>query len=85
VDEVTSPRRDTTHDWAIAVDAGHLTRIRRDPATFAPGGLQHLLLEVIAYAAGEASVSSGGRCIVTFHRDGSVSVSDGGARHRHPS
>lgn len=78
VDEVTSPQQNTTHDWAIAVDADHLTRIRRNPATFAPGGLQHLLLEVIAYAADEASVRSGGRYVVTFHRDGSVSVSDDG-------
>ena len=78
MDEVSSPLPNTTHDWAIAVDDDHLTRIRRNPATFAPGGLQHLLLEVIAYAADEASVSSGGRCIVTFYRDGSVSVSDNG-------
>jgi topoisomerase-4 subunit B len=78
VDDLTSLRQNTTHDWAIAVDAGHLARICRDPAAFAPGGMQHLVLEVVAYAADEAEASGGGRCAVTFHRDGSVSVSDDG-------
>lgn len=78
MDDLTSLRQNTTHDWAIAVDAGHLARICRDPATFAPGGMQHLVLEVVAYAADEAEASGGGRCAVTFHRDGSVSVSDDG-------
>jgi hypothetical protein len=32
---------------------GHLARIRQDPATFAPGGVRHLILEVVAYAAEE--------------------------------
>lgn len=78
MDTPTSPPQNTTHDWAIAVDGDHLARIRRDPATFAPGGVQHLVLEVIAYAADEAEANNGGRCVVTFHRDGSVSVSDDG-------
>jgi DNA gyrase subunit B len=77
-DDLTSPQQNTTHDWAIAVDAGHLARIRRDPATFAPGGMRHLVLEVVAYAADEAEASGGGRCVVTFCRDGSMSVSDDG-------
>jgi topoisomerase-4 subunit B len=67
-----------THDWTITVDADHLARIRRDPATFAPDGVQHLVLEVIAYAADEARANGGGHCTVTFHHDGSVSVSDDG-------
>lgn len=78
VDDLASLRQNTTHDWAIAVDAGHLARIRRDPAAFAPGGMRHLVLEVVAYAADEAEAGSGGRCAVTFCRDGSVSVSDDG-------
>jgi topoisomerase IV subunit B len=68
----------TTHDWAIAVDPGHLARVRREPVTFAPGGVRHLVLEVVAYAADEAGARGGGRCVVTFCRDGSVSVSDDG-------
>ncbi|MCX5425762.1 ATP-binding protein [Streptomyces sp. NBC_00078] len=68
----------TTHDWASAVDLGHLARIRREPAKFAPGGPAHLVLEVVAYAADEASSRGGGRCAITLHRDGSVSVVDDG-------
>jgi topoisomerase IV subunit B len=68
----------STHDWAIAVDSGHLAQVRRDPAAFAPGGVRHLVLEVVAYAADEAEASGVGRCVVTFCRDGSVSVSDNG-------
>ena len=40
--------------------------------------MRHLVLEVVAYAADEAAASGGGRCAVTFCRDGSVSVSDEG-------
>jgi topoisomerase IV subunit B len=78
VDDRTSLRQNATHDWAVAVDAGHLARICQDPATFAPGGVQHLVLEVVAYAADEAEAGGGGRCVVTYHHDGSVSVSDEG-------
>jgi DNA gyrase subunit B len=60
------------------VDFDHLARIRQNPAVFAPGGVRHLILEVVAYAADEAGCSGGGRCAVTLHRDGSVSVSDDG-------
>jgi topoisomerase-4 subunit B len=60
------------------VDAGHLARIRQDPAAFTPGGVRHLILEVVAYAADEAAGREGARCAVTLHRDGSVSVCDNG-------
>jgi DNA gyrase subunit B len=70
--------RRTTHDWASEVDHGHLARVRQDPATFAPGGVRHLILEVVAHAADEAEYNHGGRCAVTLHPDGSVSVSDDG-------
>jgi len=63
---------------ASVVDFGHVARIRQDPATFAPGGVRHLILEVVASAAGEAECNNGGRCAVTLHSDGSVSVSDDG-------
>jgi DNA gyrase subunit B len=78
MNDLTSLWQNTTHDWAVAVDVDHLARIRRDPGTFAPGGMQHLVLEVLAYAADEAEARHGGRCVVTFHRDGSASVSDDG-------
>lgn len=70
--------RNTTHDWAAAVDLDHLSGIRRDPAAFAPGGTWHLVLEVLAYAADEAECGGGGSCLVTLHADGSVSVADDG-------
>lgn len=68
----------TTHDWASTVDAVHLAEIRKFPTVFAPGGTMHLILEVVAYAADEAGHTSRGRCVVTLHPDGSVSVVDDG-------
>lgn len=62
----------TTHDWTQDLDLGHLLRIRRQPAQFASGGVLHLVLEVVAYAADEAEDSGGGRVVVTLLRDGSV-------------
>ncbi|MEV6581850.1 ATP-binding protein [Streptomyces sp. NPDC051582] len=78
MDRSTASWRNTTHDWTRSVDADHLAAIRRDRAVFAPGGLRHLLLEVLAYAADEAECSGAGRCTVTLHPDGSVSVADEG-------
>ncbi|MDX3799316.1 ATP-binding protein [Streptomyces sp. AK04-3B] len=79
MDEPAAPSwTNTTHDWASTVDLDHLARIRRVPQAFAPGGPAHLILEVVAYAADEASHRAGGRCRVTLHRDGSVSVADDG-------
>jgi len=68
----------TTHDWASSVDAGHLAGVRQHPETFAPDGIAHLILEVIAYAADEAESLAAGTCVVTLHNDGSVSVTDDG-------
>jgi topoisomerase IV subunit B len=70
--------RNTTHDWAGTVDTDHLRDVRRSPALFAPGGVRHLVLEVLAYAADEAECGNGGRCLVTLHPDGSVQVADDG-------
>lgn len=72
--------RNTTHDWARAVDVDHLARIRQGAAAFAPGGAAHLILEVAAYAAEEdaSNPEVAGRCIITLHPDCSVSVSDNG-------
>lgn len=73
-----TPGLNTTHDWASQVDVDHLERIRQAPALFAPGGVGHLILEVVAYAEEEAAANNGGRCSITLHADGSVTVSDGG-------
>jgi len=70
--------QNTTHDWAASADAGHIERIRQDAAVFAPGGVVHLVLEVLAYAADEAQHTGAGRAAVTVHEDGSVSVADEG-------
>lgn len=70
--------RNTTHDWATDVDLGHLARIQGNPAEFAPGGVRHLILEVLAHPADEAASTGAGRCTVTLHLDGSVSVADEG-------
>src|SRR6476469_6359582 len=78
VADSTTPWRNTTHDWASTVDAEHLSQIRADPAAYAPGGVLHLVLEVAAYAADEAPASPVGRCTITLHADGSVSVADNG-------
>ncbi|MFE0581078.1 ATP-binding protein [Streptomyces sp. NPDC058874] len=78
MDGSKAPWVNTTHDWAATVDADHLGRIRREPAQFAPGGPEHLVLEIVAYAADEAASRGGGRCVVTLHADGSVSVQDDG-------
>ena len=75
-----------THDWTTGVDAGHLAEVRGDPGRYAPGGVGHLVLEVMAYAADECTT-----CVVTLHDDGSVSVADNGRgteirydEHGHP-
>jgi topoisomerase IV subunit B len=74
-----TPWENTTRDWAAAVDHEHIAQIRELPATYAPGGEEHLILELLAYAADEAE-SMGRSCggIVTLHADGSVSVADDG-------
>jgi len=69
----------TTHDWAAIVDHEHIAQIREQPATYSPGGVEHLILEVLAYAADETeSTGRAARGIVTLHADGSVSVADDG-------
>jgi topoisomerase-4 subunit B len=78
MDASRTPSHATTHDWASVEDFDHPDGIRQDPAMFAPGGVRHLILEVIAYAADEAESGNGGRCAVVLHSDGSVSVSDNG-------
>lgn len=40
--------------------------------------MRHLVLEAVAHAADEAEAKGEGRCTVTLHADGSVSVADDG-------
>ncbi|MFC7621876.1 ATP-binding protein [Microlunatus sp. GCM10028923] len=69
----------TTHDWAISVDEDHLEHIRQNPAIYAQGGLRHMMLEVLAYAADEATAAGRvGTATVTVRPDGSVSIRDDG-------
>ena len=69
----------TTHDWAASVDRNHLGAIRADVDRYAPGGVLHLVLEVLAYADDEAeSAGQHGQCTVTLHEDGSTSIADNG-------
>ncbi|WP_323096044.1 ATP-binding protein [Intrasporangium sp. YIM S08009] len=76
---MTGTWRNTTHDWAATVDTDHLADIRARAAELAPGGATHLVLEVLAYADDEAaSAGRVGRCVVTVHADGSLSVADDG-------
>lgn len=67
-----------THNWAEGVDLEHLAGVREHADEFAPGGLLHLLFEVLAYAADEAECNSGGRATVTFEQGGSARVADDG-------
>lgn len=61
------------------MDAEHVNKIRAAPQTYAAGGVTHLILEVIAYAADEAdALARRGHCVVQLHADGSVLVSDDG-------
>jgi topoisomerase-4 subunit B len=77
--EHSTPWTNTTHDWAVAVDRNHLDAIRKAPDTYAPGGLSHLVLEVLAYANDEAeALGRRGQALVTVHADGSVSIADDG-------
>lgn len=49
-----TPWENTTHDWAAAVDHEHLAQIRQQSVTYAPSGVEHLMLEVLAYGTSTA-------------------------------
>ncbi|MEK8072127.1 DNA topoisomerase IV subunit B family protein [Rhodococcoides navarretei] len=68
----------TTHDWSVDVDRDHLAHIRARPDDYAPGGVLHLILEVLAYAADEAEYQGDGHASVTLGSDGVIEVSDTG-------
>jgi len=48
VRDFRTPWVNATHDWAAAVDQEHLAQIREQPETYAPGGAEHLIVEVLA-------------------------------------
>jgi DNA gyrase subunit B len=61
------------------VDEQHIEEIRSALRTFTAGGVTHLVLEVVAYAADEAAARGVlGQCVVQLHADGSILVSDDG-------
>lgn len=69
----------TTHDWTVALDEEHLAHIRENAASYAQGGLRHMMLEVLAYADDEAaSTGRVGTVVVVTRPDGSVSIRDDG-------
>lgn len=73
------PWTNTTHDWRHEIDINHLRAVRRAPEIYAAGGVAHLVLEVVAYAADEATVlGRRGRCVVELLPDGSVRIVDDG-------
>ena len=60
-------------------------QIRDRRRSYAPGGVLHLVLEVIAYPDDEAeSAGRRGSCTVTLHPDGSIAIDGQRPRHRHP-
>jgi topoisomerase IV subunit B len=48
VKSLSAHGRSATDDWESDVDTEHLELIRAKPATFAPGGILHLVGEVLA-------------------------------------
>lgn len=73
------PWPSTTHRWDQVVDEQHIEEIRSALTTFTAGGVTHLVLEVVAYAADEVAARGVlGQCVVQLHADGSVLVSDDG-------
>jgi topoisomerase-4 subunit B len=67
-----------THDWSREVDPEHLREVRAAPERYAPGGVPHLLLEVLAYPIDEVLHGAATTVVVTVHGDGSLSVGDDG-------
>ncbi|GAB3495007.1 ATP-binding protein [Flexivirga lutea] len=69
----------TTHDWAVSVDEEHLAHIQQNATVYAPGGLRHMVLEVLAYADDEAAAAGRmGTAVVAIGSGGLVSVRDDG-------
>lgn len=75
-----APGQDIAPDGASPVDTEHLAQIRQISTEFAPTGVLHLILEVLAYPVDEAGENLvDARCVVTLHADQSVSITDNGS------
>ncbi|WP_146755170.1 ATP-binding protein [Arthrobacter sp. AQ5-05] len=70
--------QNTTHARAMEVDVGRLGGIRRDPTFNSRNRDLHLVPEVLAYPADEATDQGEGSALMTLHPDGSISVADNG-------
>ncbi|WP_162246445.1 ATP-binding protein [Aeromicrobium sp. Root495] len=68
----------TTHDWTTYVDPDHVRQVREDLSHWQGDSLEHLVLEVLAYALDEAVHGSTRAVHVRRHDDGSWSVQDDG-------
>lgn len=68
----------TTHDWSVHADHDHVARVREDLSRRQAGHLEHLVLEVLAYALDEVVQGSTRSIEVRRHDDGSWSVRDDG-------
>ena len=81
----TTPIQDTPAEAASSVDTEHvdtehLAQIRQISTEFAPSGVLHLILEVLAYSVDEAGKNLvDAQSVVTLHADNSVSISDNGS------
>lgn len=73
------PWTNTTHDWRLDIDLDHLDSVRQAAGRYGAGGIAHLVLEVVAYAADEAAAQNRrGSCLVELRAGGSVLVADNG-------
>jgi len=68
----------TTHDWSQSVDERHVDAVLSVVDRWIGYGIEHLVLEVVAYAVDEAAEGSTRRVEVLVAPDGSIAVADDG-------
>jgi topoisomerase-4 subunit B len=68
----------TTHDWSEPVDVRHIEAVLREARRWVDCGIEHLVLEVLAYAVDEAAEGSTRSIDVLLGSDGSIVVADDG-------
>lgn len=77
ITESHTSAQEATADGPKGVDSDHLAQIRQISAEFAPSGVLHLVLEVLAYCVDDAAQTPiDRRCVIRLHSDGSISVMD---------